>query len=107
MEKVIQEFRIIETDDGFRIEIKGDKEQLRDFVMNLDPRRWMHHQGPEWGPPPFGPRMWRMRSRRGGPGPFGFAWGFCEDDEDDDEPPRRKRGQRRRQERGGEETDAV
>ena len=34
MEKIIQEFRIIETDDGFRIEIKGDKEYLRQFVMN-------------------------------------------------------------------------
>jgi hypothetical protein len=55
MEKVLQEFRIIETDDGFRIEIKGDKEQLRDFVMNLDPRRWMHDEPHGWGPFPFGP----------------------------------------------------
>ncbi len=29
MEKIISEFKVIETDDGFRIEIKGDKETLR------------------------------------------------------------------------------
>lgn len=28
-DKVLHEMRFIETDDGFRIEIKGDKEQLR------------------------------------------------------------------------------
>lgn len=87
MDKIIQEFRIIETDDGFRIEIKGDKEQLRDFVMHLDPRRWAHH-----GPPPFGfgPHMWRGRFRRG---PFAFAWGWGEDDdEEEEEHPRHKRG---------------
>jgi hypothetical protein len=98
MEKVIQEFRIIETDDGFRIEIKGDKEQLREFVMGFDPRRWMHH-GPEGGPP-FGPRMWRGRGRRGGWGPFAWGWGDEDDDEDDDRP-RRKRGHHER------EDDAV
>ncbi len=91
MDKVLQEFRIIETDDGFRIEIKGDKEQLREFVMNLDPRRWMHgpHGEHGWGPGPFGPRF-GMRFRRGF-GPFGMMWDWDEDDEDDDRP-RRKRG---------------
>jgi hypothetical protein len=84
MEKVIQEFRIIETDDGFRIEIKGDKEQLREFVMGFDPRRW----------------MWRGRGRRGGWGPFAWGWGDEDDDEDDDRP-RRKRGHHER------EDDAV
>ncbi len=29
MERLINEFRIVETDDGFRIEIKGDKEAIR------------------------------------------------------------------------------
>lgn len=29
MEKVINEFCVIETDDGFRIEIKRDKEAIR------------------------------------------------------------------------------
>jgi len=28
-EKVIHEVRFIETDDGFRIEVKGDKERIR------------------------------------------------------------------------------
>jgi hypothetical protein len=90
MEKVIQEFRIIETDDGFRIEIKGDKEQLRDFVMNMDPRRWgpmHHHGGPAGGPPPW---MGHGPFRRGRFGPFQFGWGF--DAEDEEEAPRRKRG---------------
>jgi hypothetical protein len=76
MEKILQEFRIIETDDGFRIEIKGDKEQLREFVMNLDPRRWMHGESEHgWGPFPFGPGgpRFKMRFKRGF-GPFGFAW---------------------------------
>ena len=30
-EKVIGEIRFIETDDGFRIEVKGDKEQMREM----------------------------------------------------------------------------
>ena len=30
-EKIIHELRIIETEDGFRIEIKGDKERLREM----------------------------------------------------------------------------
>ncbi|MCC6805002.1 MAG: hypothetical protein IT319_19125 [Anaerolineae bacterium] len=32
-EKVIQEFQIVETDDGFRIELKGDKEILRRMLF--------------------------------------------------------------------------
>jgi hypothetical protein len=94
MDKILQEFRIIETDDGFRIEIKGDKEQLREFVMNLDPRRWTEHRGPEWGHFPFGPRF-KMKFRRGGP--FGFAWAWDDDDDDDDE----KREWHRRRKHGG------
>ena len=91
MEKVIQEFRIIETDDGFRIEIKGDKDQLREWVMNLDPRRWGSHRGPGWGFPFFAP--WMGRGKRGhGFGPFSFGgWGWGEPDED--EPPKAKRDQ--------------
>lgn len=95
MEKVIQEFRIIETDDGFRIEIKGDKEQLRDFVMNLDPRHGMR-RGPGWGfpfGPPAPPRMGRRL--RWGFGPFGpWGWDDEDDDEDDDDRPRRRKGRR-------------
>jgi hypothetical protein len=29
VENVISEFRIVETDDGYRIEIKGDKEAIK------------------------------------------------------------------------------
>ena len=32
MEKVINEIKVIETDDGFRIEIKGDKEVIRQML---------------------------------------------------------------------------
>ena len=32
-EKVIHEIKIIETDDGFRIELTGDKEQLRQMLF--------------------------------------------------------------------------
>ncbi len=94
-EKVIREFRIIETEDGFRIEIKGDKDQLRDFVMNLDPRGWMHGQFPFGGPRgPFGPGHHGKHGRHGKPGfgPFGAffsGWGW-EDDEDEPDKPKRE-----------------
>lgn len=41
-EKVIHEYRLIETDDGFRIEIRGDKEELRNWMKGG------HRRGP-WG----------------------------------------------------------
>jgi hypothetical protein len=94
MEKVLQEFRIIETEDGFRIEIKGDKDKLRDFVMGLDPRHWMHHDPPMGRGFPFGP--FGLGGRRMHFGPFRMGWDWCEDwDDEDDEPgPRRKRRRR-------------
>lgn len=109
MEKVIQEFRIIETDDGFRIEIKGDKDQLREWVMHLDPRNWMHR------PPRFGPwdGPWNWKGGRGKGrhemrfGPFGGwfrfggPWGWDEDEEDDR--PRGKRRHHRHHEHGHHE----
>jgi hypothetical protein len=54
MEKVIHEWRIVETDDGFRIEIKGDKEAMRDWMEHFESggrRRWAHHRRPfgHWG----------------------------------------------------------
>ena len=36
MEKVISDFKIIETEDGFRIEIKGDKEAIRRMLRGFD-----------------------------------------------------------------------
>jgi hypothetical protein len=53
MEKVINEFRVIETDDGYRIEIKGDKERLKRMFS--------------------GGKHWRKKYRRGF-GPFGFGF---------------------------------
>jgi hypothetical protein len=52
-DKVIHEIRIIETDDGFRIEIKGDKERLKE--MGFGPGMFFGGQrhGPghgHWGP---------------------------------------------------------
>ena len=40
MENVISEFRIVETDDGYRIEIKGDKAATRGFPFRHG------HRGP-------------------------------------------------------------
>jgi hypothetical protein len=60
MERVINEFRVIETDDGYRIEIKGDKDKLKDLFM--------------------GAKRWHRRSRGFGWRPFGFGgmhWGAC------------------------------
>lgn len=85
MEKVIQEFKIVETDDGFRIEIKGDKEKIRDFVMGIDPRNW----GGPWG--------WGRHHRHGGRrGPWVFAgkmrfgppwmWWWCGGEEEEEKP---------------------
>jgi hypothetical protein len=65
VEKVINEFRVIETDDGFRIEIKGDKEAIRRMLRGFGP----HGFGGAGGP--FGRDF-----------PFGFGagfWGGCGD----------------------------
>ena len=42
MENVISEFRIVETDDGYRIEIKGDKQAIK-AVMKGFPFKHGHH----------------------------------------------------------------
>ena len=44
MERIINEFRVIETDDGFRIEIKGDKEKIKSFMSGFG----KHRRGPHW-----------------------------------------------------------
>ena len=65
MENIISEFRVIETDDGFRIEIKGDKEKIKAVMEDFgDHKGWhrKHGRGPRfgWGPWAFGihPMMW-------------------------------------------------
>ena len=35
MEKMINDFKIIETEDGFRIEIKGNKETIRRMLSGF------------------------------------------------------------------------
>lgn len=57
MEKVIHSIQIIETDDGYRIEIKGDKKRLKKILRFRKP----------FGPK--GPFSW-------GFGPMHFAWGM-------------------------------
>ena len=50
-EKVLHEVRFIETDDGFRIEVKGDKEKIRQMgfgpgMMGFGPgMRHKRHRG--------------------------------------------------------------
>ena len=81
-EKVIHEVKFVETDDGFRIEFKGDKERLRKMGfgpgMGFDPAMRFklrhehfrhHHHGPRRG-------GWGM-----GYGPWGWWW----DDEPEEE----------------------
>jgi len=80
MENVITEIRVIETEDGFRIEVKGDKEKLRPFFSGAGgPEAW--HRGPwrggkgRWGfgfPPGF---MMHMA-------PWWGGWGFEPEEEE-------------------------
>jgi len=70
-EKVLHEIRFIETDDGFRLEINGDKEKMRE--MGFIPGMMRFGQGQHFGGFPHGsrgprgPRMGRMRRRGRGP----------------------------------------
>ena len=79
MENVITEFKVIETDDGFRIEIKGDKEQIKAFMGNFDDhggRRWGRRRGP-WGAHGFHPMMWMKMASCWGP------WDYEVEDEEE------------------------
>jgi len=59
MEKVVNELRVIETDDGYRIEIKGDKEKIKALMSDFGKHQRRHHPGGRhWGGFPFGPWMW-------------------------------------------------
>lgn len=60
MEKIINEFKIVETDDGFRIEIKGDKEAIRRMLKGFGPHNFFgggfpFGRGFGFG---FGPGFW-------------------------------------------------
>ena len=80
MEKVINEFKVIETDDGFRIEIKGDKEAIRRMMGGFGPHSFRgkkrHFGGPGFGFG-FGPRFWAGFSDWGGP------WSWEEEDREE------------------------
>ena len=86
MEKVISEFRVIETDDGFRIEIKGDKEKLRSFFSGASGPSSMPfgHRGGwrGWGMPGFPPGF------RRGMGPWWRGWGFDPEPEEEGNKPK-------------------
>ncbi len=64
-EKVIYEMRFIKTEDGFRVEVKGDKDQMREFAWG----RGMRRQA----------RRWAREARHCNPRHWGSWW-------DDDEP---------------------
>jgi hypothetical protein len=55
MEKVINEFKVIETDDGYRIEIKGDKEHMKKFFSRKRWGKWARRRHRGF---PFGPMFW-------------------------------------------------
>ena len=93
-EKVIHQIQVVETEDGFRVEIKGDKEALRHLFEEHGPFGWWQHferhfrgYGPfgrhEHGPHeaegrhghgPFGPHEHGPQEAEGwhGHGPFGW-----------------------------------
>jgi hypothetical protein len=67
-DKVIHEVRVIETDDGFRIEVKGDKERIRKMGFE-------HGFGHGFGPG-MGFRRRRRHFRRHGGMRRGFHPGY-------------------------------
>lgn len=91
-EKILHEIRLVETDDGYRLEVKGDKERLKE--MGFDPRM----AGLGGGMMGFGPRMFFGRHRRGhrghrrrgrfghGHGPRGW-WNRWDEEADEGEAP--------------------
>lgn len=96
-EKVISEIRFVETDDGFRIEFKGDKERWREMGFGPGSWRWgpgrRHDHGPQHG---YGHHRhhWRGHHKHGrqgqgcGPGFEPWAW-WGQWGEEPEEPPKR------------------
>jgi hypothetical protein len=80
MEKLIHEMRMIETDDGYRIEIKGDKEKMKKFFSELKKHGREHHRGQRHGGHGyFPPWMWMKMASCHGP------WDFEIDEEESEE----------------------
>lgn len=102
MEEVIHEIKIVETDDGFRIEIKGDKERLRKMLEHMPFGMGMPFGGPfgfgfgfKHGPGGHGPGHEGHRHKRHrfiwkhGPGHGMWGdWDWTVEHEEDDAPPR-------------------
>ena len=65
MEKVIGEFKIVETEDGYRIEIKGDKERMKEIFSGL---RWRKFRSRHFHPFDFSRGFW------GAMGPWCCWW---------------------------------
>ena len=72
MEKIIHEVKVVETDDGYRIEIRGNKARLKEMFEHMPFGKGMpfgfgmfgpRHRGWGWG------RGWKggRRHRRRGP----------------------------------------
>ncbi len=77
-EKVIYEIRFIETEDGVRIEMKGDKERLH--KLNFERRKRHHEERHEW-------REW-MRWERRFRRPWCFGpWSWWGDEPESEEKP--------------------
>jgi len=73
-EKVLSEIRFIETDDGFRVEVKGDKEQLK--------KMGFMHKG-TCGRGSFGRGRGRFWGSGHGYGPPPWSWEWEETSEED------------------------
>jgi hypothetical protein len=69
MEEVIAEYRLIETDDGYRIEMKGDKDQLKFYLHGPWGAGWRRGRGQGFGRrrPHQRPRIWRHMATNFGP----------------------------------------
>ncbi len=57
MDKIISEFKVIETDDGFRVEIKGNREAIRQMFKGG--RRHFFKGREHFGPGFWGRFGWR------------------------------------------------
>jgi hypothetical protein len=61
-EKVISEIKVVETEDGYRIEIRGDKDRIRKYAFPA--HGWARH-GPR-------SRFWRRWAWQASP--WGWWW---------------------------------
>ena len=81
-DKILGQISFIETDDGFRVEIKGDKERIRKMGFPPDPDMWkdMGFGAERWSKG-FGRKggwhrgPWK-HNHSGGFGPWMWGWGF-------------------------------